>query len=350
MKSSIPNKNKNVKGFTLIEFLVASSLALIVILAAGSTYFFTRRLNDTTQTRVDKQNALRNAATAISRDARVAGTFGCFVTGGAVADVGAAAQTQVANSGHFPEFTAGGAHVRFDNNDPEGYGVAVVPRDDADDLVGTTAGVTFQSDMLVFVYGKGNSSVVTTPGAGGTLIVDSNRSSDPDVRRGRGAGGEMVLSSCRDAFSSLAASSGGVNNYNYSHGGRIAAEQHGELSESAMYGVGYVLAQVNGITSLLRYETGANGRWNSDNPQLLVSGVSNMNYSFAYANGCDIAASHAGRGPMGGVQFDASAILNQRNLPALIQITVDYETGLPPYVINANVRGGNACANVGKTE
>ena len=39
------------KGFTLIEFLVASSLAIIVISAAGGTYFMTRKLSDATQKR-----------------------------------------------------------------------------------------------------------------------------------------------------------------------------------------------------------------------------------------------------------------------------------------------------------
>ncbi|WP_230471661.1 PilW family protein, partial [Kingella kingae] len=68
------------KGFTLIEFLVASSLAIIVISAAGGTYFMTRKLSDTTQKRLDIQQNLRNAASLLTRDARNAGTFGCFNT------------------------------------------------------------------------------------------------------------------------------------------------------------------------------------------------------------------------------------------------------------------------------
>ena len=48
-------------GFTLIEFLVASALALIVISAAGSTYLITRKLSNSAQKRLDTQQNLRNA-------------------------------------------------------------------------------------------------------------------------------------------------------------------------------------------------------------------------------------------------------------------------------------------------
>ena len=66
------------KGFTLIEFLVASALAIIVIAAAGGTYFMTRKVNDTAQRKLEIQQNLRNAASMLTRDARNAGTFGCF--------------------------------------------------------------------------------------------------------------------------------------------------------------------------------------------------------------------------------------------------------------------------------
>ena len=47
-----------VHGFTLIEFLVASALAVIVIMAATGTYFITRKLNDSAEQRVDFQRNL----------------------------------------------------------------------------------------------------------------------------------------------------------------------------------------------------------------------------------------------------------------------------------------------------
>lgn len=75
--NSFLSSRKN-SGFTLIEFLVASALAMIVISAAGSTYFITRKLSNSAQKRLDTQQNLRNAASSITRDARNTGSFGCY--------------------------------------------------------------------------------------------------------------------------------------------------------------------------------------------------------------------------------------------------------------------------------
>lgn len=66
------------KGFTIIEFLVAGMLSMIVLMAVGSSYFTSRKLNDAANERLSAQQDLRNAATLIVRDARMAGGFGCF--------------------------------------------------------------------------------------------------------------------------------------------------------------------------------------------------------------------------------------------------------------------------------
>lgn len=66
------------KGFTIIEFLVAGMLSMIVLMAVGSSYFTSRKLNDAANERLAIQQDLRNAATLIVRDARMAGSFGCF--------------------------------------------------------------------------------------------------------------------------------------------------------------------------------------------------------------------------------------------------------------------------------
>lgn len=66
------------KGFTIIEFLVAGLLSMIVLMAVGSSYFTSRKLNDAANERLAAQQDLRNAATLIVRDARMAGSFGCF--------------------------------------------------------------------------------------------------------------------------------------------------------------------------------------------------------------------------------------------------------------------------------
>lgn len=66
------------KGFTIVEFLVAGLLSVIVLIAVVSSYFTSRKLNDAANERLAIQQDLRNAATLIVRDARMAGSFGCF--------------------------------------------------------------------------------------------------------------------------------------------------------------------------------------------------------------------------------------------------------------------------------
>lgn len=344
--------NGKIKGFTLIEFLVASSLAIIVIMAAGSTYFFTRKLNDNAQVRIDRQNALRNAATAITRDARVAGSFGCFVT----ADVPINSTASAAASNHFPTFAAGGTYVKLARNQNSGYGVAVLDENNAKAMIGNDAlaGAELTGNMLVFVYGKGNTGVGVADPTDDSLFSNMNEVTanasgvDADVLATLTAQGPAVLSSCSDAYSVIpkgVVNSGKIEfNSSINTSDKFTAEKIGELSLSRMYGAAYVLAQINDKTGLLRFETGADGAWRE--PQLLVNDVNAMDLSFAYANNCNLAASL----PANGVQFAYADDLNQRNLPALIQIQLTHDADSLPYVINANVRGGNACSNVGMTQ
>lgn len=73
----IPVKT-GMQGFSLIEFLVASALSMIVLLAVSSSYFTARSLNTAATARLNVQQDLRNASNQIVRDARMAGNFGCF--------------------------------------------------------------------------------------------------------------------------------------------------------------------------------------------------------------------------------------------------------------------------------
>lgn len=68
------------QGFSLIEFMVASAISMIVLLAAGSTYFTTWQLKQKTQAKVSFQQDMREAGNLIRRDLRQAGSFGCLNT------------------------------------------------------------------------------------------------------------------------------------------------------------------------------------------------------------------------------------------------------------------------------
>ena len=64
-------------GFTLIEFMVAAILGLIVLLAIGGAYVATQKVNEVATSRVIRQQELRMANNLLIRDARMAGSFGC---------------------------------------------------------------------------------------------------------------------------------------------------------------------------------------------------------------------------------------------------------------------------------
>ena len=50
---------RSAHGFTLIEFLVATAVGLIIMAAVGATYATSRRLNDVAMTRLSDQQDLR---------------------------------------------------------------------------------------------------------------------------------------------------------------------------------------------------------------------------------------------------------------------------------------------------
>lgn len=80
----ISNNQKKLKcsshqqGFTLIELLVASAIGVIVLLAAGSTFFSTFRLKQQIQARVEYEQDLRVTANMMRRDARQLGNYSCM--------------------------------------------------------------------------------------------------------------------------------------------------------------------------------------------------------------------------------------------------------------------------------
>lgn len=331
------------KGFTLIEFIVASSLAIIVIMAASSTYFMTRQLNRSAQQRIDVQNSLRYAATLITRDARVAGNFGCFSTGRIISTTAAAANNT--NSGAFPnisniEFAKNNSTIRLDSNSHSGYGVIWT-----NNLTGITlpAGASAVSNALIFIYGKGNTNVTAISSTHNSATLANN--GNAEIIATATERGPLVLSSCENAY---AFSPNNINNTTLTFNpisnaaNDISANNLSNLSVSKLQASAYVVALVNGVNSLLKYELGNNGEW-LPNPQLLSANVRNMNVNFAYEQECDTTASIPGTS----ATFAYSNTLNARNLPALAQIRLTYDGATQDeYIINAAIRGGNQCNTI----
>lgn len=343
-------KTNKIRGFTLIEFMVASALAIIVIMAAGTTYLTTRRLNQSAQQRIDVQNDLRNAAVAISRDARVAGTFGCMVTGGmdtgsipsSAASAASGTAYIVPVSGEFPDVSetkmTANPTIYMDSTKNDGYGVIWTS-----DTTGLpAAGITLKSNALVFIYGKGNEpvkGVTTTAGSTGLELA----STSGELQAAMDNNASLILSTCSNAFVVNATSvSGGKVNFTPSKTltSDFKTSNLGHISVSQFYAVAYIIGEVDGVDSLLRYEIGDDGNWQE--PELLAKNVSAMDVSFAYEKKCDSTAQL----PSNTMEFEYVATPSITNLPALVQITLTYAgSAQTQYVINAAVRGGDSCVN-----
>lgn len=332
----IPLLNR-AKGFTLIEFLVASALAVIVISAAGGTYFITRRLNQAAVQRLDIQQNLRTAALQITRDARLAGTFGCYSTGN---------DNTIVPDITPPDFTRISANpdLKLDNSAPSGFGVKY--------------GTVHSLPALIFVYGQGemgitNIDTLSTAAANpitSLTLSNSTQAGKDDIdslRQTAAAGGPVVLSSCRHAFAIPAPSlNGNVITTNVGDNTNFGVQDGGEMAVSKLYASAYVFNQAE--RSLFRVDVDNAGQWQS--PQLLATGVNRMDVGFGYTDNCPTGFSNAS----GAVDetFTFSNSVSQAKLPSLVQVRLNYDldtTGATPttadYIINATVRGGNTCGN-----
>lgn len=328
------------QGFTLIEFLVASALAIIVIMAAGGTYLMTRQLSDSGQKRINVQNDIRNAATAITRDARVAGTFGCFTTGGIV-EGGIQAADSV-NLGDFPDLTnirQGNADIILDAQNTSGYGVIWTNKTSTFPAPGNNA----IGNALIFVYGQGNVPIkdIVFNADGQPTSVTLINEDDNSIKKEKNS---LVLSSCSNAYTFKPGYANGkinVSNMATVNSRDIREENISEISVSKLQAAAYLIAPVNGKNSLLRYELNENGRWGD--PELLATNIEHMQIGFAYTQQCD----RSKELPINDATFVYSDTPNFKNLPALLQIRLTYSgSGQSEYIINASVRGGNQCATL----
>ncbi len=338
-------------GFTLIEFLVASALTMIVVVAAGSTYMMTRKINSTAQERINIQQDLRNAGSLFTRDARNAGSFGCFST----ADD--PISSKIVSGNHiFPKVTDSSRYITLDESDNNGYGIRLVAQNDVSKTPMNHTGFTAASDMIIFVYGKGFTGVTENiPYSTSANYVLSNLevenyANDADIAPTVTNRGDLVVSSCSAAY--VAKPNGGngsttitFNNINAAQLS-LAGDTRAEISVTKLYASAYVLGTVNGVSSLLRFDLTADGQWQG--PQLLAQNISSMNFQFGYVENCK----NNELTTLNQETFRYTDTLDQKNLPAMVRVHLTYNaanpstgnTVLADYIINATVRSGNACA------
>ncbi|MFD1244814.1 PilW family protein [Paralysiella testudinis] len=362
---------QNQAGFSLIEFLVASAISMIVLIAAGSTYFTTQQLNRVATERLNAQQDLRSAANLIVRDARQAGTFGCANL----------TDTNVAGVSPYAANHPLAIRGAESDNQPNNFGVHVMT---GANFVNNSGIANFNpaGNALIFVYGDGfaavNALTPNTLAASGTinataigLNVNENDAVGQVMANANASDvAPLVLSSCNRVQilqRGVGYTRANATNINLNpsvlvstQSGVVNAFQPGQLGVSKLVGSAYVVGTVNAtgaVRGLYRFNLNANGTWSA--PQLLVSNVANadgmvMQLGYVQTNNC----THGASSPNEQFQFHSNTarIDKYGKLPALIRIRLNVASGenrasgvnvgdIREYVIDAAVRGGNVCAN-----
>ncbi|EMT3510494.1 PilW family protein [Neisseria gonorrhoeae] len=295
------------KGFTIVEFLVAGLLSVIVLIAVVSSYFTSRKLNDAANERLAIQQDLRNAATLIVRDARMAGSFGCFnmsehIEQDVVSDV-----TQ-----KNPPFSLKRNSTRNSTN-------KLIPIAESSNI--GYQGFIQRLNALIFQYGIDdvNASAATT------VVSSCGAISKPS---------KQILT-LEDAKKKLE-----ILNQDKEQNGNIARQRHVVNA--------YAVGKIAGEEGLFRFQLDDKGKWG--NPQLLAKKVKRMDVRYIYVSDCP-EDEDAGKEE----QFKYTDKFDSSVTPAGVEVLLDSGSDakiaassdniIYAYRINATIRGGNVCAN-----
>ncbi len=287
------------QGFSLIEFLVASALSMIVLMAVTSTYFTARNLNVTATSRLSAQQDLRGASTLLVRDARMAGSFGCFNM--ANHETNTAKEPDNSN----PAFSL---HSNVINGKMVPISENIVSYPDF-----------FQvGNALIFQYG--------TDATGEEANIASSCNG---------------IAKSSDSITGLEAAKSALNITDNENNGAISTLKHVVTA--------YAIGSFNEQSGLYRFQLD-NNDWSE--PQLLIKDISSMAINYLYINdisNCENLSSSGSQETF--IRENSLRTADSPNLtsrsgttPALIQLQLQVNNATA-YKIEAAVRGGNVCAN-----
>ncbi|HFB2727242.1 TPA: PilW family protein [Neisseria gonorrhoeae] len=291
------------KGFTIVEFLVAGLLSVIVLIAVVSSYFTSRKLNDAANERLAEQQDLRNAATLIVRDARMAGSFGCFNMSEHIKDV---VVFDVAQKNYLFFLKKSNANK-------------LIPIAESSNI--NYRGFLQVGSALIFQYGIDdvNASAATT------VVSSCAAISKPGKQ----------IPTLEDAKKELK-----IPDRDKEQNGNIARQRHVVNA--------YAVGRIDGEGGLFRFQLNEKGEWG--NPQLLAKKIKRMRVRYIYVSGCP-EDEDAGKEE----QFKYTDKFDSSVTPAGVEVLLDSGSDakiaassdniIYAYRINATIRGGNVCAN-----
>lgn len=303
---NVPKGNYDgMKGFTIIEFLVAGMLSMIVLMAVGSSYFTSRKLNDAANERLAAQQDLRNAATLIVRDARMAGGFGCFnMSEHPATDV----VSDVAPKNRFFSLKRNSTNK-------------LIPITESSNINYQNF---FQVDgALIFQYG-----IDDLDASAETVVVSScSKIAKPGKK----------ISTLQEAKSALQITNDDKQN------GNITRQRHVVNA--------YAVGRIAGEEGLFRFQLDDKGKWG--NPQLLAKKIRHMKVRYIYVSDCpeDDDAGKEEKFKYTGTFDSSTNAVTPAGVEVLLssgtdtKIAASSDNHIYAYRIDATIRGGNVCAN-----
>ncbi|HEZ3332918.1 TPA: PilW family protein [Neisseria meningitidis] len=323
---NVPKGNYDgMKGFTIIEFLVAGMLSMIVLMAVGSSYFTSRKLNDAANERLSAQQDLRNAATLIVRDARMAGGFGCFnmsehTKNDIIVDPSKQTQHVPVKPGakqENPLFSLEWANTNNTNNNT----AKLIPIAESTDI--KYPGFAQARPALIFQYG-----IDDLDASAETVVVSScSKIAKPGKK----------ISTLQEAKSALQITNDDKQN------GNITRQRHVVNA--------YAVGRIAGEEGLFRFQLDDKGKWG--NPQLLAKKIRHMKVRYIYVSDCpeDDDAGKEEKFKYTGTFDSSTNAVTPAGVEVLLSSGTDTEIAassdnhIYAYRIDATIRGGNVCAN-----
>lgn len=304
---NVPKGNYDgMKGFTIIEFLVAGMLSMIVLMAVGSSYFTSWKLNDAANERLSAQQDLRNAATLIVRDARMAGGFGCF-------NMSEHSATDVIS-----DTTQQNSPFSLKRNSTN----KLIPITESSNINYPNF---FQvGSALIFQYGIDdvNASAATT------VVSSCAAISKP---------GKQILT-LENVKKELK-----ISDQDKEQNGNIARQRHVVNA--------YAVGRIAGEEGLFRFQLDDKGKWG--NPQLLAKKIRHMKVRYIYVSDCpeDDDAGKEEKFKYTGTFDSSTNAVTLAGVEVLLssgtdtKIAASSDNHIYAYRIDATIRGGNVCAN-----
>ncbi|HGO7248738.1 TPA: PilW family protein [Neisseria meningitidis] len=323
---NVPKGNYDgMKGFTIIEFLVAGMLSMIVLMAVGSSYFTSRKLNDAANERLSAQQDLRNAATLIVRDARMAGGFGCFnmsehTKNDIIVDPSKQTQHVPVKPGdkqENPLFSLEWANTNNTNNNT----AKLIPIAESTDI--KYPGFAQARLALIFQYG-----IDDLDASAETVVVSScSKIAKPGKK----------ISTLQEAKSALQITNDDKQN------GNITRQRHVVNA--------YAVGRIAGEEGLFRFQLDDKGKWG--NPQLLAKKIRDMKVRYIYVSDCpeDDDAGKEEKFKYAGTFDSSTNAVTPAGVEVLLssgtdtKIAASSDNHIYAYRIDATIRGGNVCAN-----